>query len=313
MGLFSKKDYVCEKCGKTFQKRLNLNGNLCDECFNFEASEKMQLRKTISGYIDYANEVFGKSYSSDEMRQIIDYRESLLKKFENEWGITRADLQNASDNYRKLTDAQAEEVILRVARSSVSATTGAVYSDYFFFPTKYDGVIVDVDDVFAVGICSDDRSSDENNEGLLCVLFTNDPYIPVFPMVYLGKKRMFEVLKSKKGRQAVVDLFSMQCPNLTYPVDSINALKKTVKKEGEVRGNIELEFMLDTLGEASACIGMFNTKDLTHLMPPTSVTLLDRLGYILSDEVDLILKMDKMFNKKFWQKHIDNVIRKTNR
>ena len=40
MGLFSKKTYICEKCGKEFQKRINLNGNFCDECFAKEMKEK---------------------------------------------------------------------------------------------------------------------------------------------------------------------------------------------------------------------------------------------------------------------------------
>lgn len=35
---------------------------------------------------------------------------------------------------------------------------------------------------------------------ILCAVFTNDPYIPVFPMVYLGKRGMFELMSPKSAK-----------------------------------------------------------------------------------------------------------------
>lgn len=40
MGLFSVKEYVCDKCGETFQKRINRNGNVCDRCLKQQDVER---------------------------------------------------------------------------------------------------------------------------------------------------------------------------------------------------------------------------------------------------------------------------------
>lgn len=128
MGFLSKKDYICEKCGKTFQKRINRQGNICDECYSQEISEIMKLRSTILGYTEYARKVMLKSYSSDEMRQIIDRREDIIEKYMNEDGISRSDLQIASNNYKKLTDEQALEVLMRIESASVSATMDKMFN-----------------------------------------------------------------------------------------------------------------------------------------------------------------------------------------
>ena len=45
MGFFSKKDYVCEKCGKSFQKRFSIRECICDECQKKEEEEMMALEK----------------------------------------------------------------------------------------------------------------------------------------------------------------------------------------------------------------------------------------------------------------------------
>lgn len=307
MGLFSKKTYVCEKCGKQYEKRINLNGNLCDDCWNKEQNEKRALEASVRGYVDYASDVFFKSYSSDEMRDIIDHRDKILDKYQHEMGISRADLQNASDNYKALTDEQAAEVLVRVANSSVSSTMGAAYSGTFFVPTHYEGMIVDAEDVFAVGYTSDYKLSGGNSEVILCAGFTNDPYVPVFPMIYVGKIGLFAVTKSKKGREGVNALFESMCPNLTYPVGDIKQLKKAIKQDGTVKGKLESKFMLDQISNASVSTGIFDTKKMHSDLLPGSATMLDRIGFIQEEEVNKILKMDKMFNRNYWNKQIDRL------
>ena len=304
MGLFSKKSYVCEKCGKEFQKRINLNGNLCDECWNQEANAKRELEEAVRGYINYYSDVFFKSYTSDDMRKIIDHRDDLLEKFQHDAGITRAELMNASDNYKQLTDEQAAEVLIRAANSSVSSTMGAVYSGRFFCPTHYEGMIVDAEDVFAVGFTSDYKLQAGSSEVILCAVFTNDPYVPVFPMIYVGKTGFFEITKSKKGRASVAALFEAMCPNLTYPVGDIKQLKKQIKQDGTVKGNLDSKFMLDQISNASVSSGIFDTKKMHSDLFAGSAKMLDRIGYIQENEVNAILKMDKMFNRNFWNKHI---------
>lgn len=305
MGFFSKKDYVCEKCGKTFQKRFNLNGNLCDDCLNREANERRELEESIGGYIDYASDVLYKSYSSDEMRQIIDRRDGILDKYKNEAGISRADLQNASENYKRLTDEQAAEVLLRIAKASVSSTIGAAYSGTFFALTHYEGMIVDAADVFAVGFTSDYRLNADSSEIILCAVFTNDPFVPVFSMVYIGKTGFFELTKSKKGRADVAAAYEAMCPYLTYPVGDIKELKKQIKKDGAVKGNIDMKFMLDQISNASVGVGIFNTERMHSDLYFGSMKMLDKIGYIPEDDINAILHMDKKPNCKYWNKQIE--------
>lgn len=307
MGLFSKKKFLCEKCGKEFEKRLNLNGNLCDDCWNAEQNQKRALEASIKGYINYASDVFFKEYSSDEMRKIIDHRDEILDKFQHDGGITRVDLKNASDNYKTLTDEQAAEVLVRVANSSVSSTMGSAYSGEFFVPTHYEGMIVDAKDIFAVGYTSDYKLSGGNTEVILCAIFTNDPYVPVFPMIYVGKIGFFSVTKSKKGREGVNALFESMCPNLKYPVGDIKQLKKMIKQEETIKGNLESKFMLDQISNASVSSGIFDTKKMHSDLLPGSATMLDRIGYIQEEEVNQILKMDKMFNRNYWNKQIERL------
>jgi len=245
-----------------------------------------------------------KSYTSEEMQEILKHRDALLEKFKFTDGISRAELMEASDNYRKLTDDEAANVLMRVAQSSVSNTMGSVYSDSFFAPTHYDGMIVDAEDVFAVGFTSDYKLDGGNSEIILCAVFTNDPYVPVFPMIYVGKMGFFEITKSKKGREGVKATFEGMCPNLTYPVCDLKELKKTIKNEGSVKGNIDQKQMLDFISSASVSSGIFNTKKMHSNLYPESAAMLDSIGYIQEEQVNTILKMDKMLNRNYWNKQI---------
>ncbi len=309
MGFFSKKDYVCEKCGKSFQKRFSIRECICDECQKKEEEEMMALEKPIQGYIYYANNVLSRFYTNDEMRTIIERKSRLLEKFKNASGITREELQNASDNYRKLTDEQATEILGRVANSTLSSTVGASYSGSFFVPTCYEGMIVDAEDVFAVGYTTDYKTDMGSNEMILCAIFTNDPYIPVFPMIYVGKLGIFDFMKGRKGRAGVNALFEAMCPNLTYPVGDIKQLKKQIKQEKLVRGKIDITLMLDLIGIVSAGTELFDTKKMHSELLSDTRQMLDQMGYIPENDINEILHMDKMFNRNFWKKQMDRMIK----
>ena len=305
MGLFSKKEYVCERCGKTFTARLAPADILCKECWQKKCDEDSRIEKAVQGYKDYANKYACKSYTTEEMYAIYAHRESVLANNVNVAGISKAELQYASDNYKKLSDAEAESVLVRMANSLVSSTIGAVTAGNCFVPTQYDGVIVEADSVFAVGYTSDyNIKVDNNSEVILCAVFTNDPYAPVFPMVYSGQKGVFELIKSKKGRASVAAMFESMCPNLTYPVCDLKELKKQIKADGVVNGNIDKKKMLDQIEQASISMGLFDTKKMHSDLLPGSVVMLDSIGYMQAAEADKILKMDKLFNKNFWNKHI---------
>ena len=303
MGLFSKKTIVCERCGKEYQARVTLGVHICDECLNREYEKK----ENVKGYVDYANSMLWDSYSEEQLDQIAKHRDDILKKYRMTNGISRAELINASENYKKLTDDEAADVLTRMANSSITATIGAAYTGYFFVPTAFEKTIVDANDVFAVGYTSDYKLKDASSEVILCAVFTNDPYIPVFPMIYVGKLGFFEIMKSKKGRQGVNELFESMCPNLTYPVQDLKQLKKQIKADGAVKGNIDLKFMLDRISDASISYGIFDTKKMHSDLYSSSAEMLDEYGYIEETQINQIMHMDKMFNRKYWKKQIERL------
>ncbi len=303
MGLFSKKTVTCERCGKEYQVRVTFGSYLCDECVERESAKQ----ETVKGYVEYAKKMLWDAYTEEQLEQIAEHRDQILEKYRQTQGISRAELTKASDNYKSLTDEQAEDILTRVAKSSISSTMGAAYSGYFFAPTQFEKTIVDAEDVFAVGYTKDLKLDVSKSEVILCAVFTNDPYIPVFPLVYVGKLGFFEIMKSKKGRRGVEVLFEAMCPNMTYIVQDIKNLKKQIKEEGKVRGGIEMKAMLDMISSVEAGWGIFNTKKMYSDLTPTSAMMLDAYGYIQEGQINQILRMDKMFNRKYWQKQIKRI------
>lgn len=308
MGLFSKKEYVCEKCGKVFSKRLNLNGNLCDDCSAQEYNERLQLESSIQGYVQYGQKVLHKDYSIDEMRKILQHRNSILEKYRNTGGISKNELKEASDNYKRLSDDEARSVWCRAMNSGISNTIGAAYTAEFFAPTNYSGMIVDASDIFAVGFTTDASLNSISNEAILCAVFTNDPYVPVFPVIYSGKISFFELTKSKKGRADVVEMFTTMCPNLTYPVGDLKQLKKQIVQEEKVRGNIDKKFMLGQIKNASISFELFDTKKMGSYLNIKSAEMLDEIGYIQRAEINSILCLDSRSNRNYWKKQAEKLM-----
>lgn len=300
MGLFSKKTLVCERCGKEYEARIAMGAHVCKECLDRENKKK----EDVKGYVDYAYIMSMPKYTEDQLDKIVEHRNQILEKYRMTQGISRVELQKASDNYKSLTDEQAADILTRMANSSISSTMGAAYTGYFFVPTAFEKVIVDNEDIFAVAFTNDYKLQADKAEVILCAIFTNDPYMPVFPMIYVGKLGFFEIMKSKKGRASVADLFESICPNLTYPVSDLKQLKKTIKSEDSVKGNIDKKSMLDYISSAEVSVGIFDTKQMHSDLYPSSATMLDEYGYIEESQINQIMHMDKMFNRRYWQKQI---------
>lgn len=309
MGLFAKKTYICRKCGKEFEKRINFNGDICNECRREEKKEFEKLVTPVLGYIDYGYKVLiDKNYSDDELREITKHRDNILDKYKQTNGISRLELQTISDNYKKMSEEEINQAISRMLNSMMFSTMGAYYTSNFFAITQHKNVIVDAKDVFAVAYTSDYKTdSGLKTESILCAVFTNDPYIPVFPMLYLGEIGFFELSKSKKGRESMKVLFGSMCPNLTYPVSDLKQLRKTIKKEKIVRGSIDEKLMLHQISNALNSSGIFNTKKMHNGLHESSANMLEQAGYIQDDEISKILKMDKMFNRNFWNKQLKRI------
>ena len=121
MGLFSKKTITCERCGKEYQARITFGVHLCDECLAREHAKQ----ENAKGYVDYASSMLWSAYTEEQLDQIAAHRDRILEKYRQTQGISRAELMNASENYKRLTDQQAADVLIRMANSSVTSTKGS--------------------------------------------------------------------------------------------------------------------------------------------------------------------------------------------
>ena len=166
-------------------------------------------------------------------------------------------------------------------------------NEKFIALKSYDGVIVDFKDIFAVFYTSD-STSDKNTEAILCYLFTNDPYIPVFTLVFYGHIGLFAISKSKKGRAAVKSIFEMICPNLTYPVDDAKVLKRSIKQTNTVKGNLSPEFVLQAL--------KIYGKPFDGNLSEESKKMLSWAGYMEDEDIKKILRLNRLSERSFWKK-----------
>ncbi|MCR5782453.1 MAG: hypothetical protein K6G90_06905 [Clostridia bacterium] len=301
MGIFSKKTYVCECCGKEFEARSLLGRTLCNEC------EERELAKyaNISGYIEYSEKMKMPDYTEQQKEEIAEHRDAILEKYRLTQGISMSELRDARYNYSNLSDSEAADILMRSAKSAVSVTLGSGYTNDFFVPTKFSRTVIDTEDVFAVGLVSDYKSSVDGAEALMAVVFTNDPYIPAFPFYYLAKLGFFEVVRSKKGRAATSLFFESMCPNLTYPVMDLKKLKKQIKNEGAVRGNIAYDRMMDIIQDANVLSGIFNSSKNNSSIDIRTEKLLEEYGYIPEYEVMKNLELNERgFCGHFWRKQM---------
>ncbi|MCM1259250.1 MAG: zinc-ribbon domain-containing protein [Roseburia sp.] len=306
MGLFSKKTLTCERCGKEYEARISIGSKLCPLCQQREKDAK----KEVSGYVSYG-EWIGRKYNEDELKAIAQHRDDILESHRNTRTVTREELKQAGDNYKKLSESEAVDIYERALYSLVDVRKGAAYAAKgFFCLPQYEGVVVAAEDVFAVAYCRDLKlvqSKDSANvEALLCVAFTNDPYIPVFPVVYFGKIGLF-AMKSKSGRQGVEEIFSRRCPNLLYPVMETKQLKKILKSEAS-KGSIDSQTMLKYLSDVESGFGMFDGRNMADTLPQESLDRLSAYGFIPWTEVSRLMKLEGMFSQSFWEKIQEKVV-----
>lgn len=65
--------------------------------------------------------------------------------------------------------------------------------------------------------------------------------------------------------------------------------------------------MMDFISSASTSSGIFNTKKMHSNLFPESEAIMDSIGYIQEEQVNTILKMDKMLNRNYWNKQIQRL------
>lgn len=300
MGLLSKKSVICESCGKEYEVRIALGTHICEDC----KQRIWRKEHLVGGYISYAQSVGMPKYTEEQLDQIAMHRERILQESVVPGSLSRQDLQCYSDNYKSLTEDQLASIAFGIIKSTLRLAEGAAYASLCYVLTSFEKVVIHVEDIFAVGIVSLGSDSSVTVENLLCVYFTNDPYVPVFSIATSGKLGMFEMSKSKKGRENLAEMIQTRCPNLTYPVCDIQKLKKQIKAEDTVRGNIDKKFMLKQISDATAQNGIFQVKEFKKYISSDTAKLLSQYNMFLEDEIHSILRMDERSRRKFWEKHM---------
>lgn len=257
MGLFSKTEYVCAICGRTYKKSFSLmEENLCNSC-----------KPSVEGYRNYALMVHGHFATGEMINAALMHREEIIRKYmrpnPNLWN----DLKMIDKQFVNWTQEQKMAFCQELRNSQVKTTIGSTYNAPFFISTQFDGLILDAADVFAVAIGQMGNALfSKSKYYFLC--FTNDPYIPLYPMVF-----------DTKDIGPVIDMFLRVCPNLTYPISDFPVLLATVQHEGMVKGNISVQNMVEygkmVLGKTDPII---ETQVDSGLLPKGE-EVLRRMGY----------------------------------
>lgn len=217
-----------------------------------EELDEAQLQADMLGYISYKKRVFNSSYTNIVLRSIISHRDNVIKKYS----------QSADKHVRNIL--------------------GTCMTDGMFISVDFDGTFVDADDVFAAVYSYDidfTIRKQSRDKFVLWVLFTNDPYMPVLPMVCIQTVSVGELLLRKKRNDFIPEIQS-RCKNLKYPVTDLKEFEKVVRLEHTIRGSkMEKEFLLGQVYDAMKRIGLFEPMSISYELGGMSRKLLKDNGY----------------------------------
>lgn len=291
MGLFSRKyGCTCIHCGAKYESYYNEVNALCTGC---------QEKRGWKGYAELRHLIDDKlpGFTLDEWNEIDERREKLLSPCRIEDGMTVEELKDAGMNYRSYTEEQCNHFLGRLMRSLIPAKLGGFYTENFFMPGAYSGVVVNPKDVFAIAFGAPYWKEKPAGMDVVAIgIFTNDPAAPMFAVSETFEMKGLS-LRNKKEREALKEYLTKLCPNLTYPVMDYKELKNTIKKERTVRGNISMDTMLkyvDYVDTSTAPFRITSTFDSYE-----NGELLNQYGYVYSDQVTRYLMADKK-SRKFW-------------
>ncbi len=290
------------------------------------------LELTMEGYIEYEKQrristvdakgmfkiLMGKEnmYTQEQLEEIDKHRRMILEKYRNPLAITCDELLWASDNYKKLNGPQIFDILRRFGETAMRQASGIDFNKdaNFCSLTSFPGVVVDFESVFAIGLVSNLKVNKKNprTDTVVCAMFTNDPYIPVFPIWYRFDLKMNELMNSKQGRVDIANAYRLVCPNLTYPIMEIRDLKKLIAQEPEVKGNISKEQMVKILTNADTCSGIFDTGEYECDENYEVDKILESYGYIPGSVAECSIGMGSKATRDFWMFHMNNIANSIN-
>jgi len=251
MGIFTKRTAVCIECGNEFKTSSEMP-LLCNNCHK----KNLTTKDKVLGYINYRKRAILKGLTSNELRAIPLYTKHILEKYIDKKDILENEIEDLKNKFN-------------------SFAIGASYINNFFTLNQYEYTVIDCQDIIAIGHRMDIIIT-EAGQYAFFVLFTNDPYIPVFPLAF---KVNCNDSKSEEFQQ-LISLLKSVCPNLVHPISDLENIKILFKKEYDLFGNIDESFMIDKIIEAAGNYGLFNMQRLNSDIPLKSVELFKEYGYI---------------------------------
>lgn len=254
MGLFSKIKGTCALCGKEVL-HIGKGEFACEDC---------KEQRKIQGYLSYSTVAMGQELPVVGYDDYLRHRDAILDKY-----------RINSDTEEKLDDFYGSEI-------------GAIRAKHFYVTMGFfDYIVIDKADIFGIAYTEEPNFEIPGDVCYRIVFFTNDPYVPMFAVVSSCKKGFLK-RADKAGMEEMLQQVSAECNHLTYPICEMKELKKMVKSEGTVRGNIELKTMLKEIDNARAGIALFdvvknieNSRSVQDNLPsPELVAWMAGYGYV---------------------------------
>lgn len=227
MGLFDKqKCCMCGKEGRLLSEYASTYGSkhLCYSC-----EHKMH----IYGFAD-VNRHFDNNVSFEALQNYEKYYlqvQNMLKE------KSRAELMVAVD---------LEDIVFN--------------TDVVCFP-EYTDFLIPTKTVYAITYTNLPKYSDTFTDAFMVTLFTRNPTIPYYTIIFAGRVKLFSLSTKAKGyRDAVFSLLEMNFTDLKYPIGKAREVKKMVKNDLTYDLPIEKEKLLSWLEKAEYSSGKFNPK-----------------------------------------------------
>lgn len=148
-------------------------------------------------------------------------------------------------------------------------------------PTDYPGTILDADSVWAaVYIYDADLGfmKKRNEIYILWALFTNDPYMPVLPLVSKQEMGFWDTI-TKRLPNDFKDILSKMCKNIKYPICTVEAFESTLDTEASIKGRVSKKFVNEQLYDAKSGFGLFDPDTISCEISGLSQDILAENGY----------------------------------
>lgn len=314
MGLFSKQSQ-CIKCGKPFTKGFLSSDKLCDDCSFIEFINNQQIAAVESqkvGITQYYKDMPKKFQTMPaDIETILQSRNKIFQKYQKDYQMNISLLRDASIKAYEWSDEEKINFTTKILSSVINTQNKMSFMlKRFVISHLYDGVAVDADSVFAIAITKNiffDAKITE--EPYLCALFTNDPYFPVIGMTFLPTtSRSFLALERTKNKERVghlQEILPKIFPNLTYPIMSMKDMKKLVKQEDSVRGNMNPALMIALL-DKGVSIPFWNIDSLMQDFMPSGISMaIQNYGYISINDVFTWLNLEDPAICEYWKPYFN--------